>query len=43
VKDGETITRANASTFAGEMPSLLERKLLVFKLVDFSRPKSCTH
>lgn len=43
VKDGETITRANASTFAGEMPSLIERKLLMFKLVDFSRPKACTH
>ncbi|WP_210334897.1 thiol-disulfide oxidoreductase [Mesorhizobium mediterraneum] len=43
VKDGETITRANASTFAGEMPNLLERKFLTFKLVDFSRPKVCTH
>lgn len=43
VKDGETITRVNASTFADEIPNLLERKFLIFKLVDFSRPKVCTH
>ncbi|WP_080578872.1 thiol-disulfide oxidoreductase [Sinorhizobium fredii] len=43
VKDGETVTRATAATLADEMPSLLERKLLIFKLVDFSRPKVCTH
>jgi hypothetical protein len=24
-------------------PNLLERKLLIFKTVDFDRPKACTH
>ncbi|TIP12567.1 thiol-disulfide oxidoreductase [Mesorhizobium sp.] len=43
VKDGETVTRAKAATFADDMPNVLERKFLVFKLVDFSRPKVCTH
>jgi hypothetical protein len=43
VKDGETVTRATAATFSDDMPNLLERKLLIFKLVDFSRPKVCTH
>lgn len=42
-KDGETVTRATAATFADDMPNLLERKLLIFKPVDFSRPKVCTH
>ena len=43
VKDGETVTRAKAATFGDDMPNVLERKFLVFKLVDFSRPKVCTH
>ncbi|PKA43804.1 thiol-disulfide oxidoreductase [Rhizobium sullae] len=43
VKDGVTVTRATAATLAEEMPNILERKLLLFKLVDFSRPKVCTH
>lgn len=43
VKDGVTVTRATAASLADEMPNILERKLLIFKLVDFSRPKVCTH
>ncbi|HXV29096.1 MAG TPA: thiol-disulfide oxidoreductase, partial [Sinorhizobium sp.] len=43
VKDGVTVTRATAASLADEMPNILERKLLLFKLVDFSRPKVCTH
>lgn len=43
VKDGETVSRATAATLAHEMPNILERKLLIFKLVDFSRPKVCSH
>ncbi|QFI69327.1 HTTM domain-containing protein [Sinorhizobium alkalisoli] len=42
-RDGVTVTRATAASLADEMPNLLERKLLIFKLVDFSRPKVCTH
>ncbi|WP_244426669.1 HTTM domain-containing protein [Sinorhizobium sojae] len=42
-KDGAIVTRATAASLADEMPNLLERKLLIFKLVDFSRPKVCTH
>jgi hypothetical protein len=43
VKDGVTVTQATAASLTDEMPNLLERKLLIFKLVDFSRPKVCTH
>lgn len=43
VKDGVTVTRATAASLAEEMPNLLERKLLIFKPVDFTRPKVCTH
>ncbi|MBP2234009.1 hypothetical protein J2Z31_000499 [Sinorhizobium kostiense] len=43
MKDGVTVTRATAASLADEMPNILERKLLIFKLVDFSRPKVCTH
>ncbi|MDK1387889.1 thiol-disulfide oxidoreductase [Sinorhizobium sp. 8-89] len=43
VQEGATVTRATAASLAAEMPNILERKLLIFKLVDFSRPKVCTH
>jgi hypothetical protein len=43
VQGGVTVTRATAATLAAELPNILERKLLIFKLVDFTRPKVCTH
>jgi hypothetical protein len=43
VRDGQTVSRATAATFGADMPNLLERKILIFKPVDFNRPKVCTH
>ncbi|MEZ0497949.1 thiol-disulfide oxidoreductase [Sphingomonas sp. IW22] len=41
--DGQRFERATASSFPLRPPSFLERRLLVFKPVDVSRPKMCTH
>jgi hypothetical protein len=41
--NGQNFERANAATFPIQDYNLVERKLLVFKPVDFARPKVCTH
>jgi hypothetical protein len=41
--NGHSFERASAASFPIENYNLLERKLLVFKPVDFARPKVCTH
>lgn len=41
--NGEQYLRVTYATFTGHRPSLLERKLLDFKPVDWNRPKVCTH
>ncbi len=43
VVDGKRYEKVTAATFDGRWPNLLERKLLDFKPVDFTRPKVCTH
>lgn len=40
---GERLERVTAATLGTERPSLAERKFLMFKDVDFDRPKVCTH
>lgn len=41
--NGETVQRATAATFVHQRAGMLERNLLLFKPVDFERPKVCTH
>lgn len=41
--NGETIRRATSADFVHERAGMLERNLLLFKPVDFQRPKVCTH
>ena len=41
--DGKIHERVTAENWGGPDLSLLERKLLAFKPVDFRRPKVCTH
>lgn len=41
--DGRRYERVTAATFTGHRPTWLERKLLAFKPIDWSRPKMCTH
>jgi hypothetical protein len=43
VRDGQLIERATAADLGQNAPTLLERKLLIFKPVDPARPKPCTH
>jgi hypothetical protein len=38
-----TVEKVTAATLGEPKPNLLERKLLIFKTVDFDRPKACTH
>lgn len=41
---GQVFERVSGQAFAKEpAPNLLERKFLIFKTVDFDRPKVCTH
>lgn len=40
---GQRFERVTDATFAGHRPNLIERKLLDFKPVDWSRPKVCSH
>jgi len=43
-RDGVVYEKATAASIAHlPQPSWLERKLLIFKTVDFDRPKVCTH
>ena len=43
-RDGVLYERATAASIAHlPQPNWLERKLLIFKTVDFDRPKVCTH
>jgi hypothetical protein len=43
-RNGQLHERATAATIAHlPKPNLLERKFLIFKTVDFDRPKVCTH
>lgn len=42
-KDGVIHERATTQSFIGQQAGLLERNLLIFKSVDFSTPKACTH
>lgn len=41
--NGRRYDRVTAATFPMEKPSLVERRLLIFKPVDYARPKTCTH
>lgn len=41
--NGRVYDRVTGDTIDYPQPSLLERKLLIFKDVDFTRPKVCTH
>lgn len=43
VHNGKLVERATAASLGLRTPSLLERKLLIFKQVDPVRPKVCTH
>lgn len=42
-RNGKVYEKITAATLDAPPPTLLERKLLVFKTVDFDRPKVCTH
>ena len=41
--DGQRFERITAETFTGHRPNWIERKLLDFKPIDWTRPKVCTH
>ena len=41
--NGQLHSRVRSADFQGRDANLIERNLLVFKLVDFKRPKVCTH
>lgn len=41
--NGRRYDRATAATFPIESYNLVERRLLIFKPVDYARPKTCTH
>lgn len=41
--DGQRYEHATAQTFPMHDYNLLERRLLIFKPVDYARPKQCTH
>lgn len=41
--DGQRFERITDATFPGHRPNLIERKLLDFKPVDWTRPKVCSH
>lgn len=41
--NGRRYERVTAATFPLERYDLLERRLLIFKPVDYTRPKACTH
>lgn len=41
--NGRRYDRVTAATFPLERYGLLERRLLIFKPVDYTRPKACTH
>jgi len=41
--NGQTIRKATAADFIHQRAGMLERNLLLFKPVDFKRPKICTH
>lgn len=43
VSDGQRFDRVTRDTFRGREFSALERTFLIFKPVDFRRPKVCTH
>lgn len=43
MQDGQLAENVTSADFAGAQPGLVERNLLPFKLVDFNRPKVCTH
>jgi hypothetical protein len=43
-RNGQVFERISGAAFKSEpQPNLLERKFLIFKTVDFDRPKVCTH
>ena len=42
-RNGQVFERVTAATLGVPKPNLLERKFLIFKTVDFDRPKVCTH
>ena len=42
-RNGQIYEKVTAATLDAPPPNLLERKLLLFKTVDFDRPKVCTH
>lgn len=41
--NGRVYERVTLDTFPGDKPSWLERKILDFKPIDWTRPKPCTH
>jgi hypothetical protein len=42
-RNGQVFEKVTAATLGVPKPNLLERRLLIFKAVDFDRPKVCTH
>lgn len=42
-RNGQVFEKVTAATLGEPKPNLLERKFLIFKTVDFDRPKVCTH
>jgi hypothetical protein len=42
-RNGKIYEKVTAATLDAPQPNLLERKFLLFKTVDFDRPKVCTH
>jgi hypothetical protein len=42
-RNGKVYEKVTAATLDAPPPTLLERKFLIFKTVDFDRPKACTH
>lgn len=43
VRNGQLVERATAADLPANSASWMERKFLIFKQVDYSRPKVCTH
>ncbi|WP_156141126.1 thiol-disulfide oxidoreductase [Sphingomonas sp. 37zxx] len=43
VIDGKVYSGVTAATYTGYRPNFIERKLLDFKPIDWTRPKPCTH
>lgn len=42
-RNGKVFNQARGVDFAGQHANIVERNLLLFKAVDFNRPKVCTH